>query len=216
MLSIDACPAHDAPGKGGARGQVCESGVVELVRRNCGVLTRIVHPWPAALASLLKNDEPATLRPLVHDRVSRHHADHLPRLAMPGNRARQVYEPAALRVDRQTGAGGGADLPPHRRIGLERGHVRLREAAADEQGIGARQTSIAERAEEVELGAGILQGLQVVRVVEAEGRIAGDGDRDIALMRLLARLLRNGDEFICAARDLEHAAEVDVVAQRRR
>ena len=75
------------------------------------------------------------------------------------------------------GSREGRDLGPQPLVGRQLGAEDLGEAPGEEQGAGAgRELLVAQRVEGKELGARGLEQLQVLLVVEREGRPARDGD----------------------------------------
>ena len=57
--------------------------------------------------------------------------------------------------------------------------MRFRKPAADEQTIRIGQTVVEQGIEGDQFGPRRLKGPQIIRIIEAESRIAGDGDADV-------------------------------------
>ncbi len=176
--AVDAEAAPDAIGEAARRIDVFQGGVMEFVRAER--LLSAGAPW--SVRRLLQNDETASLRAVPHRHVGRDEADHLVPLAAPGNGAGQIHQAAALGIGRQAGPQRSPDLDAQSLVRRQRRGARLGETAAYEQAVAGRKMRVADGVEEDQFGAGPLERLQIVGVVEPERLVARDRNANIARM----------------------------------
>ena len=160
--------------EGGGGGQLTlEGGVVELVAGEHGAGR--AEPGVAGQRRLPVAEAG---EPLLHPRPAGKDADHgvFPPLQVDES-AGQVHEAAALGQHRPAAVGKGADGGAQAGVGGEAFAVQFRVAAAQvEPAEIRRQVVVGQRAEEHQLRPGRTEQVEVVLVVEAEGRVPGHAD----------------------------------------
>ena len=150
-------------------------------------------------------------RLVVHEHVGGDHARHSVLLVAPAEAAGKVHEAAALGIGGHAGLNGPADILAHGSVGLQLAHEALGEAAAEEEGIDLGQARIGNRAEEHQFGAGLLEGVEVVGVVEAEGRIARDAQAQRRLRLGCACRGSTRPQHFVGRRRLQQAVDVHLI-----
>ena len=112
----------------------------------------------------------------MHDDITGNHPDHLAAHAFPAEAAREVHETAAFRIGGQAIADGVPDPVSKRCIGLQGFHMGFRETAADEKTLDLGQVPVLQGIDRHQLRARLFQRLQIIRVIETEGRVTGNAD----------------------------------------
>ena len=150
---------------------------MKLVRPDFAVASQ----RPETLAGLAQLYVAASLRAVVHHDIARDDADHLRAPVVPRETAREIHQPAALGVGRQSVFYRRADVAAQRGVGFECLHVHLGETAAQEQRIDIRQARILKRVERDELGVGGAQRLKIAGIIKRKRGIARDADAHVGL-----------------------------------